>query len=106
MRLVIAATVIACLLLAGCGAKNPLVGKWQATNGSVTFDFKSSGKVEVATATGESGTGTYKVENGKLAISSDIWSSPEGDWQPFTVSGNTLTLGEGQGALMFSRAQE
>ncbi len=105
MRVCIALIVLTCLLLAGCGAKNPLVGTWQAADGSVTFGFKSTGKVDVTTS-GGSDTGTYRTEKGKLAISSDLWSSPEGDWQPYSISGDTLTLGEGQSALTFSRVQQ
>jgi hypothetical protein len=106
MRVRVSLAVLVCLFwLWGCGGGSKLVGTWQATNGSVTFEFRSGNKVDVTVPGGSPETGTYKAENGTLAIASDVWSSPEGDWMSYTIAGDTLTMGEGPSALTLTRVK-
>lgn len=103
MRLVIALALVACILIAGCGGGNKLVGKWQGPDGT-TLDFRSSGKVDITLPGSAADTGTYKTENGKLAISSEVWNAPE-DWMSYSVSGETMTYGEPPNAVTYTRVK-
>ncbi len=102
MRLTIACVVvvlIAGLVLAGCGGGNKLVGKWQGTG--ITFEFAADGKM-TAGVMGMSASGTYKVEGNKLTMSGLVPGMPEVP-QTFTVSGDTLTIGEGAKPMVLTR---
>jgi len=104
MRLGIAIIVVVCLLVAGCGGKNPLVGKWTDTKmGIMTFEFTADGKMSMG-AMGTTQSGIYKVEGNKLTMTQGTKGGASVT-QPFSISGDTLTIGEGQGALTLKRAK-
>jgi hypothetical protein len=108
MRLTVAFLVVvtvACVVFAGCGgAKNPLLGKWQDTKiGMMTFEFTADGKMTVS-AMGQSQTGSHKVEGNKITMTGP-GAGDKGESQPFVVNGDTLTIGEGMGAISFKRAK-
>ncbi len=108
LRLTIAVIVIACVLLAGCGGGNRLVGKWQdQATGQMLMEFKSDGQVTLTVAGRPLGSLPYKVEGENLitgpgkALGVD---TPE-KTQVFSLSGDTLTIGQGPGAMTLERAK-
>ena len=102
MRLSIAVVVIACLLIAGCGGGNKLVGKWQETkSGLMTMEFTQDGKLTVSGLGISVPAVDYKVDGNKLTISEGSGTRTE----VFSVSGDILTLGEGPNAVTFKQVK-
>ncbi len=79
--------VMALVMIASCGGGDKaLEGKWEAAEGIVSFEFKSSDVT--MTISGASFTGTWSTSGSDLKI------KIEGDEQsfPYKVEGDTLTI--------------
>ena len=93
--------VMVLTLLAACSAKDKLIGTWEREENGVkmTFEFKKNGKLIVkGYYNGEemmSQEKEYKVEGNKIIV--------DGDPEPFKIEGKTLTIGEGNDVMTFTK---
>lgn len=108
MRFVMVMAVIVCLLAAGCAGNNPLLGKWQDTlTGNTITEYTSDGKVTMTVAGVAMGSMPYTVSGNQLTVGPGkiLGADMPASTKAFKVSGDTLTLGEGTGAITFKRVK-
>lgn len=89
----VALLLVMVVVLAGCGSKDPIKGKWSGKNDDGTqtdWEFKGNGNCTMKNEFGFEGKGTYKVEDSKVTIKLEDWD--EEKVYEFKVDGNKLSL--------------
>ena len=111
IALVLVSAMLA-LLFVGCGkgGDGSIVGKWEYLEEGVSmiFNFKANGDFEMSVegeGIGEMtlGKGTYTVNGDKLAMTLEGDEEAEVQNATFSVSGNKLTIDDGEEALTLTR---
>ena len=102
---IVLVALMALTMLAACAKKDALIGTWaheetqSGMTAKMTMEFTKDGKLIIKGYMGDaemmSEEKTYKVEGDKIIV--------DGDAQTFKISGKTLTLGEGEDALVFTK---
>ncbi len=102
MKLGIAIIVVVCLLVAGCGGGNKLVGKWQdQKSGMMTMEFTAEGKMTASAFGVTSPAVAYKVEGSKITFGEGAGARTTS----FTLAKDVLTIGEGTGTATLIRVK-
>ena len=91
---IIAVVMLIVALLAACGSKSSLVGRWEAVDDGVEVDYGDLDELEffsdgTYTSDSDNYSGSYSVDGNRLRISGVIASSYSFD---FKVSGNSLII--------------
>lgn len=86
--------VLVCVLVIGCGKKDPIVGKWAYGSGeSFMYTFNSDGTCHY---TANNKDCTYKVDGDKLSITYE--GSTAAFETTFKIEGNKLTIKDSFGS--------
>ncbi len=84
-----------------------LVGKWKSTDSTAGWEFKSDNKFERMTPLGIPITGTFKVDGESVILTFDPRNETAEALEPLkvkiTVSGNEMSLNDGQQVFTYKR---
>lgn len=83
-------------------ANTQLVGKWESTSGTSTYNFDSSGGF-VCTYPGNVITGKYRIAKNAFFTFMTSPAMTIGPWWRFSVSGNSLTMTNEDGTTTFRK---
>ncbi len=95
------------LIITGCAAKNPLIGKWNYGSGSdLVFEFARGGKLTVS-GTVTTSTATYEfIDDDTILITWDESSGiPSTQSSDFIVKGDSLILTSAGESITLTRVK-